>query len=80
MPFGNLVVARSFLNRFEADVAKSALDAAGIESVVRADDMGGMRPAMWLGSAVQLLVHTDELERAVEILDTNATTRPEPHR
>ena len=77
MPYANLRVARTFLNRFEADVAKSALDAAGIESVVRADDMGGLRPAMWMGSAVQLLVHDDELERAVEILETTATTRPE---
>jgi putative signal transducing protein len=77
MPYADLVVARTFLNRFEADVAKSALDAAGIESVVRADDVGGMRPAMWMGSAVQLLVHADDVEQAVEILEITATTRPE---
>ena len=80
MPYPHLAVARTFLNRFEADVAKSALDAADIESIVRADDAGGMRPGMWMGSAVELLVHPEDLERAVEILDITATTRPEEHR
>ena len=80
MAYARLRVARTFLNRFEADVAKSALDAAGIESIIRADDAGGMRPGMWMGSAVELLVHDDDLERAVEILETTATTRPEPQR
>jgi hypothetical protein len=80
MPHPHLVVARTFLNRFEADVAKSALDAVEIESMVRADDAGGMRPGMWMGSAVELLVRSDDLQRAVEILDTTATTRPEEQR
>jgi hypothetical protein len=75
-----LVVARRFLNRFEADVAKSALDAVEIDSIVRADDAGGMRPGMWMGSAVELLVRLDDFERAVEILDTTALTRPEEQR
>jgi hypothetical protein len=77
VPHPHFVIARKFLNRFEADVAKSALDAAGIESMVRADDAGGMRPGMWMGLAVELLVRPDDLERATEILDTWATTRPE---
>jgi hypothetical protein len=80
MPYPGLVIARTFLNRFEADVAKSALHAADIESIVRADDAGGMRPGMWMGSAVELLVRPEDFERAVEILDTTATTRPEEHR
>jgi hypothetical protein len=80
MSHPHLVIARRFLNRFEADVAKSALDAVEIESMVRADDAGGMRPGMWMGSAVELLVRPDDLERAVEILDTTATTRPEEQR
>jgi hypothetical protein len=75
-----LVVVRTFLNRFEADVAKSALDAVEIDSLVRADDAGGMRPGMWMGSAVELLVRPDDYQRAVEILETTATTRPEEQR
>lgn len=80
MPTPELVVAARFLNRFEADVAKSALDAVEIDSIVRADDAGGMRPGMWMGSAVELLVRPDDFERAVEILETTAQTRPEEHR
>lgn len=76
----SLVVARRFLNRFEADVAKSALDAVEIDSLVRADDAGGMRPGMWMGSAVEILVRPEDFERAVEILDTTALTRPEEQR
>jgi hypothetical protein len=77
VPHPQLVVARTFLYRFEADVARSALDAAGIESLVWADDLGGMRPGMWMGSAVRLLVRPEDLESAVEILETTATTRPD---
>jgi hypothetical protein len=35
-----LVVVRTFLSRIEADLAKSALEAAGIEALVQADDAG----------------------------------------
>ena len=80
MSYANLVVARRFLNRFEADVAKSALDAVEIDSIVRADDAGGMRPGMWMGSAVEILVRPEDYERAVEILETTALTRPEEQR
>jgi hypothetical protein len=76
----SLIVARRFLNRFEADVAKSALDAVEIDSLVRADDAGGMRPGMWMGSAVEILVRPEDFERAVEILDSTALTRPEEQR
>jgi hypothetical protein len=80
VPTPRLVVARRFLNRFEADVTKSTLDAVEIDSIVRADDAGGMRPGMWMGSAVELLVRPEDFERAVEILDTTALTRPEEQR
>ena len=73
-----LVVVRTFLNRFEADVAKSALDAVDIESIIRADDAGVMRPGMWMGQPVELLVRADDAEGAEEILETVA--RPQPDR
>jgi hypothetical protein len=74
----DLVVVRTFLNRFEADVAKSALDAADIESLVRPDDAGGMQPGMWMGQPVELVVTADDAERAQEVLESSA--RPEPER
>ena len=71
----NLVVVRTFGNRFEADLAKSALDAADLESLIRADDAGGTRPGMWAGNGVDLLVRAEDEERAAEILSTRPKSR-----
>jgi len=63
-----LVVLRTYSNRFEADVAKSALDAANIESLIRADDVGGTRPHLWMSAGVELLVREEDAASASEIL------------
>jgi len=73
MTDSDLVVVHTFNNRSEADLAKSALEAAGIDAMVQADDGGGMRPAMaWAGSAIHILVRTEDAETAREILDLPA--------
>ena len=69
MEHPDLVVVRTFLNHFEADVAKSALEAADIDALISTDDAGGMKPAMSLGSMVKILVRAEDAERASEILD-----------
>jgi hypothetical protein len=71
-----LVAIRTYVNHFEADVAKTALDAAGIESMIRSDDCGGTRPHLWLGG-VQLLVRPEDAGEAASILDTVAEPVPE---
>ena len=71
MKTDDLVVLRTFINHFEADMAKSALDAADIESMIRADDAGGTRPGLWM-SGVLLIVRAEDAKRASEILDTPA--------
>jgi hypothetical protein len=63
-----LVVVQTFSYRFEADLAKSALDAAEIDAMVRSDDAGGLRPAMSMTNGVELLVRREDLARASEIL------------
>jgi hypothetical protein len=63
-----LVAVRTFLNHIDADLAKGALDAAGIESVVSADDAGGTRPHLWMGAGVRLLVRDSDLKDADAIL------------
>jgi hypothetical protein len=68
----NLVVVRTYLNIFEAEVAKTALDAASIDSILRADDAGGMRPHLWTGTGVQLLVRSEDARLADEVLSANA--------
>jgi hypothetical protein len=67
-----LIVVRTFFNHFEADVAKSALDAADIESIVQADDAGGVEPGLWPGRGVQLLVREEDAEQARQVLDAPA--------
>jgi Putative prokaryotic signal transducing protein len=68
----SLVTVGTFLNHIEADLAKSALEAAGIESMILSDDCGGVRPHLWMGG-VKLLVRDDDAQRAIEIL--NPATR-----
>ena len=70
MTDSDLLVVRTFGNLFEAEVAQSALEAAGIESLLRADDAGGMRPGLWVGRGVDLLVNAEDADRAEEILTT----------
>lgn len=62
-----MVVIRTFLNNIDAELAKSALEAAEIESMIRADDCGGVRPHLWMGG-VELLVGDTQVTRALEVL------------
>jgi hypothetical protein len=62
-----LVVVRTFLSRIEADLAKSALEAAGIDALVQADDAGGTRPGLWMGG-IAILVRADDRDAALEVL------------
>jgi hypothetical protein len=71
MTRSDLIVIRTFLNKFDAQMAKSALDAANIDAMVKADDAGGNETGLWLGG-VRLLVRAEDAERAAEILDTSA--------
>lgn len=65
------VVVRQFMSTVEADLAQGALQAAGIDAVVSADDCGGMRPHLQVGR-VALLVRPDDVEEAIRILDLPA--------
>lgn len=50
----------------EAQIAKGVLDDAGIESMIRSDNAGGMYPAL---GAAMLLVRPEDADRAVEALN-----------
>lgn len=71
MTDGELVLVRTFLNRFEAELARSALEAAGIDSMIRSDDCGGTRPHLWVGG-IELLVRSEDAEYASELVDAHA--------
>ena len=62
-----LVVVGTFLNRIDAEIAQGALQAADIESMVSADDAGGLRPPLWM-AGVRLMVRSADAERATKIL------------
>jgi hypothetical protein len=64
-----LVVVGTFMNQIEADVAASALQAADIESMISADDAGGLRPHLSMGGGVRLLVRAEDSEQALKILN-----------
>jgi hypothetical protein len=65
----DLQVIRTFINDVDAELARGALEAAGIDSMIRADDCGGTRPHLWMGG-VELLVRQEDAARAEEILGT----------
>lgn len=67
-----MAVIRTFSNEIEAEMAMSALEAAGIESAMRRDDCGGVQPAMGWTAGVQVIVDEKDVEAATEVLDAPA--------
>ena len=76
MADSQLVTIRTFLMRMDADLAASALAAAGIDALIRPDDCGGMRPHMRYGG-IELLVREEDAEQAERILSEPAVWVPE---
>jgi hypothetical protein len=70
MSHNELVAIRTYLNKIEAEIAQGALEAADIESMISADDAGGLRPGLWMGG-VRLLVRVEDAGRAAKILDSS---------
>ena len=73
----DLVVVGTFNSRPEANVAKSALEAAGIESMVLADDAGGEYPGLWEGRGVAVVVNRADEGPAREVLNADCGLRNE---
>jgi uridine phosphorylase len=66
MKSSELVVVSTFRSTPDAQIAKGILDEAGIESMIRADNAGGMYPAI---SGAELLVRTEDLQEANQALN-----------
>jgi hypothetical protein len=73
-----LVVVRTYPSVIDADLAKTALDAAGIDSVVRSDNEGGQSPGLAFGRGVELLVRADDLAAAEDMLDVEGINSDDP--
>ena len=66
----DLICIKNYNNRTEAEIVKSLLEASGIEAVVSADDCGGMRPHLLLGTnGTRLLVKEEDAQKALEVLE-----------
>jgi hypothetical protein len=66
----HLVVVHTFANQPEAEIAKGALESAGIAAMIQADSVGGMRPHIaWASGGFKLLVRDEDASAAHEILE-----------
>ncbi len=64
-----LVTLRVFLHRDDAELTRVRLAAAGVDSIVFADDEGGLSPGFFTDHRVRLMVRGSELARAMTELD-----------
>ena len=66
----DLVVVHAFASGPEADMAKSALEAAAIDAMIQADSAGGMRPHLASASGgFKILVRDEDAVAAREVLE-----------
>jgi hypothetical protein len=68
-----VVCVRTFGNRQEAELARGALEANGIEATVAADDAGGELPGLSIVHGVGLYVREGDLEAAQQALEPTQT-------
>jgi len=61
----NLIAVSTFRSTADAQIAKGILDEVGIESMIRADNAGGMYPAI---SGAELLVRSEDSDKAQDAL------------
>jgi len=64
-----LVVVRTYPTVIEAELAKTALESVGIDSMVRSDNQGGQSPGLTFTRGAELLVRADDIEAADDMLD-----------
>src|SRR5262245_31215572 len=66
-----LVVLRTYHTVIDAELAKTALDSVGIDSMVRSDNQGGQSPGLSFTRGVELLVSPNDVEAANDVLDVD---------
>ena len=72
-----LVTVHTFTNWVDAEIAKTALQAADIESMLESDDSGKTSPSMAITQGVHMLVRSEDCAAANEILSIEATEAQE---
>jgi hypothetical protein len=69
------VIIRTFGSHDSAELARSNLEAHGIECWVNADDCGGMYPNLTAPGGVRLLVRTSDAEAAIALLNVETSNQ-----
>lgn len=67
MKTSDLVTVSTFRSTVEAEIAQGVLEEAGIESMIRSDNAGGMYPAI---DGAALVVRSEDAEKAAEALNS----------
>ena len=65
MKSSDLIAVLTCRSTADAQIAKGILDEVGIESMIRADNAGGMYPAI---SGAELLVRSEDSDKAQDAL------------
>jgi hypothetical protein len=64
-----LVIVKSYGNRAEAELAKGALENAGIQAMIQSDTVGHMREHIaWSGAGFRIVVREEDVAAARDVL------------
>ena len=63
-----LVVIQAYPTVIDAELAKTALESVGIDSMVRSDNEGGQSPGLTFTRGAELLVQATDIEAANDVL------------
>lgn len=64
----SFVSVRTFSDRIEAELAHSALEAAGIESMLKTDDAGGLQPGLAMANGISVIVRVEDAATSRAVL------------
>jgi hypothetical protein len=74
----NLTAVAVFRDRVEAELARGALDAAGIFAIIAADDAGEQNPGLDFSRGVSVMVREEDAATARNVLQDATGRAPEP--
>jgi hypothetical protein len=64
----HLITLRTFPNEIDAKIAAQHLHANQVDSFIKKDDSGGMRPHLQFSQGVDLIVSEKDAPKAIKIL------------
>jgi hypothetical protein len=71
-----LVVLRTYHNVIDAELARTALESVGLDSMIRSDNKAGQSPGLSFTRGVELLVRPTDVDAANDILDVEGIEGP----